>query len=285
MFMVESGTLLSQEEIDCLLNVNLDNSINYVENLPHEFPWKLLNFIDYADFPPNLDKEYNFRSPEKQLNELICDVMIPEQRRVYEDLLEYRLFGTLADHLNSVDFLSKDKLLKFRRRSYLDNHLESLIESGSNFSFLMLDLDKFSRVNNTYGHQMGDTVLENLGDLIRGELRQSDVPYRYGGEEIGIILPDTNIENAYLVAEKLRNSIDNNLVIGSRINDLGKMNSYNLERMDDSTICIDNSITTSIGVTEFLGKGDLINKVIERADKALYESKYLGRNRISVLKE
>ncbi len=279
--MVSSEALLNQDEIDYLTEMNLDNSIDYTGNLPKEFPWSLLNFIDISSHNLNLNNSSDFRNPQKQLNELICDVMIPEQRRVYDDLLENKLFSSLADHLNSVDFLSRDKLLKFRRRDYLDSHLSSLVSSNSNFSFLMLDLDKFSQVNNCYGHQVGDEVLSDLGDLIRDELRQSDVAYRYGGEEIGIVLPDTCIDGAYVVAEKLRKSIEDNLVIGFTEN-IKERNSYNLKNFDDLSVCVDSSITTSIGVSEFLVGEDLVSYVIGRADKALYESKNSGRNKVSV---
>ena len=272
--MVETEKLSTQNKLNFI-----DDVLNFdFNNFDKNFPWELLNFIDISNSVTENFK--NLRSPECQLSELVCDVMIPEQRRVYKDLLEHKLFSSLADHLNSVDLLSKDNLLKFRGKKYLNNHLNSLAISGSKFSYLMLDLDFFSSVNTNYGHLVGDDVLKNLGDLIRGELRQSDVPYLYGGDEIGIVLPETGLADAKIVAEKLRKSIDNYLVIGSSKDNLN-VSSYNL--LDaDSMISVDYSVTSSIGVSEFSKFDNSGLSIIRRADEALYLSKASGRNKISL---
>jgi diguanylate cyclase (GGDEF)-like protein len=274
--MIETNILLSKKNFDL---VNEISNFDF-NNFDKDFPWDLLNFLDISGgglVKSNLDI---VRSPRCQLKELVCDVMVVEQQRVYLDLLSHKLFSSLADHLNSVDLLSKDNLLKFRGKKYLNNHLNSLVNSGSKFSYLMLDLDLFSDVNNTYGHLVGDSVLSDLGDLIRDELRQSDVPYLYGGDEIGIVLPETCLMDAKFVAEKLRKSIDDYLVVGFE-NLVSKNSSYNLNSFNPF-ICVNYNITSSIGVSEFSEFDSSSLDVVRRADEALYLSKNSGRNKVTL---
>ena len=261
-------------------------------DLPNEFDWSLLSFLKIPNSKLSLDtSEHSFRLPIEQVTELVNDIMIPEQRVVFKDLLEHKLFNSLANHLNSVDILSRDDLLKFRRREYLENHFNSLISSKTQFSYIMLDLDSFRLINKKYGHQVGDSVLRDLGDLIRFELRQSDVAYRYGGEEIGIILPETSLESGLYVAEKLRTSIENNLVIGFD-KDVGIdnptldiMTTYNFKDSLRQAVCIDASITASFGITEYCGGDVSMASIVKHADFAMLNAKKAGKNRVCVAVE
>jgi diguanylate cyclase (GGDEF)-like protein/PAS domain S-box-containing protein len=130
------------------------------------------------------------------------------------------------------------------------------------FSLLMLDIDHFKHINDRYGHGAGDRVLAQLGYVLRENLRQVDIPGRFGGEEFAIILPQTNLNGAYLIAERLRQYFETNAL------------SY-----ENSEI----SFTVSIGAAEYqLGLGE--DEIIKMADDALYEAKAKGRN-CTVLKE
>ncbi|MDP8217677.1 MAG: GGDEF domain-containing protein [Candidatus Theseobacter exili] len=124
-------------------------------------------------------------------------------------------------------------------------------------SVLMLDLDLFKNINDTYGHQAGDYVLKETASIVIKNLREEDLFARYGGEEFILLLPDTILNNAILVAEKIRRIIDLNQYI------------YNGKEME---------VTVSIGVAS-LEQKDNSSKLIERADKALYLAKNNGRNR------
>jgi diguanylate cyclase (GGDEF)-like protein len=130
------------------------------------------------------------------------------------------------------------------------------------FCVLMLDLDHFKRVNDHYGHATGDQTLRGLAERCRAVSRSVDMISRYGGEEFVIILPETNLESAWHVAERLRQSITKDPFP----TDAGPLR-----------------ITISIGVAEAT-KLDTLNTLIERADTALYEAKHAGRNCVRVSK-
>lgn len=122
-------------------------------------------------------------------------------------------------------------------------------------SIIMLDIDFFKKVNDTYGHIIGDEVLKFLVKVVTKELRDSDIFARYGGEEFIILLPDTDIEGAYKTANKLRKIIEDSPYEG------------------DVKVCI----TISLGIAQ-LKNEKLLNELIKKADEALYKAKDSGRN-------
>jgi diguanylate cyclase (GGDEF)-like protein/PAS domain S-box-containing protein len=126
-------------------------------------------------------------------------------------------------------------------------------------SALMLDLDLFSRINDTYGHLVGDEVLRLLADRVRDNIRELDVPVRFGGEEFLILLVETNAQEALLVAERIRQAIASSPFATS----IGPLR-----------------VTTSIGVAEMTPEMGGITHLIARADQALYRAKEAGRNRV-----
>ena len=128
-----------------------------------------------------------------------------------------------------------------------------------NMTLAMIDIDKFKTINDTYGHQAGDMVIINTAKKIKESLRESDIAFRYGGEEFMLILPGSNEMEAVRPLERLRAKIANDTV------------DYN-----------DNKIkaTISIGIASVLDSKTDVAQVIERADKALYKAKQTGRNKI-----
>ncbi len=127
---------------------------------------------------------------------------------------------------------------------------------GRKFSILMMDIDNFKTVNDTYGHQVGDMVLKDVGALIRNNLRQSDIAGRYGGEEFLIIMPETDIDSALFIGERLRQNIENHYWHKSNI-----------------------KIAISGGIVEYDGKLDY-EGILNIADQLLYKAKKNGKNRI-----
>ena len=127
------------------------------------------------------------------------------------------------------------------------------------FSLIMLDLDHFKKVNDRYGHLTGDDVLEKVAALIRGNIRNTDVAGRYGGEEFIIILPQTGSSSALNVAERIRNIVE-------------------MAEMKDSTGNVF-AITVSQGLSSW-EQGEDAHSLISRADDALYKAKENGRNRV-----
>ena len=127
---------------------------------------------------------------------------------------------------------------------------------------LMLDIDHFKRVNDTYGHVMGDRVIQALADVLRNSVRPGQFPARYGGEEFAVFMPDSSIEESMQLASKIRMRVKSLLVRDRR-----KPN-------------VEIGVTVSLGVTGLL-KGDDALRFIARADAALYKSKEGGRDRVS----
>jgi diguanylate cyclase (GGDEF)-like protein/PAS domain S-box-containing protein len=158
-----------------------------------------------------------------------------------------------------TDRSTKDYLTGAYNRRFMLEKLNQLVsESPSQevFSILMMDIDYFKDVNDSYGHLAGDQVLIKLTEIISSVLRNSDYLCRYGGEEFLIVLPETGLDTAKLVAERIRNEVEITVFLEEQI-----------------------SITISGGVAEWTGEG--IDQLIEKADRHLYHSKLNGRNQIT----
>ncbi|TNC98397.1 MAG: diguanylate cyclase [Gallionellaceae bacterium] len=180
---------------------------------------------------------------------------------------------TAAD-LRRIDLLEAenitDPLTKVYNRRYLDRRLEEEVARSRRYalglSILLLDIDHFKRVNDTYGHQAGDVALSVLGSLLKADLRDLDVVARYGGEEFLVICTNTGIDGAALVAERLRHLIE----------------SYPVEIADASGASQNIQISISVGVAGLSASVDSKEKLVQAADRALYRAKGDGRNRVVV---
>jgi diguanylate cyclase (GGDEF)-like protein len=129
------------------------------------------------------------------------------------------------------------------------------------FSCLMLDLDHFKAINDSHGHPIGDLVLQEFAKRSRSCIREADIIGRYGGEELLIFLPETDIEIALQVAERLRKSIADTPI-----------------RISDKEL----QITVSIGVSKRDENAPELQTLIARADQAMYVAKHKGRNQVAV---
>jgi diguanylate cyclase len=127
-------------------------------------------------------------------------------------------------------------------------------------SLAVCDVDLFKSVNDSYGHDAGDEVLKQIAELLQQRLRGSDFLARYGGEEFVVLLPETDQQEAALVMESVRELIQLSSI------------HYGKKRID---------VTISIGIAEFRGK-DILQSAFTRADRALYQAKLAGRNRVNV---
>lgn len=163
-----------------------------------------------------------------------------------------------------------DPLMGIYNRRYLDRRLTEELQRAKRyelpFSIFLLDIDFFKKINDTYGHQVGDMVLKKLGTMIVDSVRELDVVIRYGGEEILVILPNTTVVHAVELAQRLRRKVEETMLVGSDLQE-NRPAIY---------------ITVSIGVSgyRFSGDGDTAAAIVERADKALYQAKSQGRNRV-----
>ncbi|SNB46798.1 sensor domain-containing diguanylate cyclase [Geobacter sp. DSM 9736] len=132
---------------------------------------------------------------------------------------------------------------------------------GKPLSLIMMDIDHFKQLNDTYGHPKGDQVLATLGKVLSGSLRAADFSFRYGGEEFAVLLPETRIEGAFLVAESLREKIRKSVspVLGE---------------------AVDQQVTVSLGVACYPNDANTPELLLKHADSCLYKAKKQGRNRV-----
>ena len=135
---------------------------------------------------------------------------------------------------------------------------------------IMLDIDYFKHVNDTWGHSAGDCILKNVAKIVSKELREYDIASRYGGEEFCILLPDTKINEAAFVAQRLRKAVEKADI------------SISEDNISGSDIL---NVTISVGVSEFENTFETTEKLHQCADIALYEAKHRGRNRVVVYDE
>jgi diguanylate cyclase (GGDEF)-like protein len=145
-------------------------------------------------------------------------------------------------------------------RESLDAELSRCTRYGRTVSFAMLDVDRFKQLNDTYGHPAGDHVLIRLGALLADSVRKNDIVGRYGGEEIAIVLPETGLHGAGVLAERIRRSIADQRIV-----------------WEGESI----SVTASIGVASIgVGQAETADALIRSADRALYRAKSAGRDRV-----
>jgi diguanylate cyclase (GGDEF)-like protein len=187
-----------------------------------------------------------------------------EYNRTLEKKVEERT-TELTDALTRIEQLAMtDPLTKLSNRRHIISCIEYQIvikqRTAKPFCIVICDIDHFKNINDTYGHDCGDAVLLSVASVFKNVLRQQDFVSRWGGEEFLIVLPDTSIDGAQIVAEKLRSKIENTQI-----------------QQEDTTL----SITMTFGVTVFSEAAGIDGSIIQ-ADQALYFGKNSGRNKVVV---
>jgi diguanylate cyclase (GGDEF)-like protein/PAS domain S-box-containing protein len=175
---------------------------------------------------------------------------ISENKRTEEELLRLAATDPLTGAFNRREFTSIADREALRSSRY--HHA---------LSILMFDIDYFKRLNDTYGHAAGDKALQRFTTLCCNALRNVDIFGRWGGEEFVALLPETDIEGASIIAERLRKIVNDNVLV------------YNEQKIN---------FTVSIGVAQYKDGETTIDAPLGRADSAVYDAKKTGRNRISV---
>ncbi len=186
--------------------------------------------------------------------------------RVRTQIKKKRYTERLRDNVQaSIEMAITDALTGLFNRRYMETHLGTLLEQaaarGKPLALLILDIDYFKSINDGHGHDAGDDVLREFSLRIRKSIRNIDLACRYGGEEFVIVMPETDIAVAAMVAERIRRRIATEpfaIQEGAR----------NLD------------VTISIGIAELAGPTDTAAAVLKRADTALYRAKRDGRNRV-----
>lgn len=177
-----------------------------------------------------------------------------------------KILGITIEKYNTKISSTIDKLTGTITRKQLEKLIQYEIdrsnENNFTFSLLMFDIDKFKDINDTFGHRTGDKVLSKLCEIVMSNIRNTDVIGRYGGEEFIVILPETDIEGAELVAEKVRKKIESSKILGDK-----------------------REVTISLGISNYPNHTVSYEELIEKADQALYAAKNSGRNAYKVWNE
>ncbi len=235
----------------------------------------------------NYGIEINSINKEGLIDNLIIPIKKHDRIQMEETIIAYLIFTSdkklnnfnefgidLCKDLESVfSFListyilqqeaSIDELTNTLTREYTEIALQELMaNSTAPFAFLLYDLDKFKNVNDTFGHQIGDRVLQKTARKVKENLTEKQIIGRFGGEEFVVLLPETSKDEAIALAEKIRKDIENI--------------SFNIPNL---------KITISIGLSFFPENGNTAYELLLKADNALYNSKNTGRNRLTVWDE
>jgi len=176
------------------------------------------------------------------------------------ELTKTKGFVHLEQALRTINELAiRDELTGTHNRRHLMGLIERTSERGQRFSLCLLDIDFFKRINDTWGHSAGDAVLRAFAHTVQSQVRPGDTFGRYGGEEFILMLPDTAASSAMLLAERVRQAIEE----------------MHCAELGPSVV-----ITVSIGVAEYR-PGESVTQAVGRADEALYLAKSAGRNRVA----
>ncbi len=199
---------------------------------------------------------------------VVGDKIGDEDFDVYEREYALNLASLAAVAINNAylfEMTTTDMMTRLKMKHYfysvLIERMSEAVSSKEPLSVIMIDIDFFKKVNDTYGHSFGDAVLKNVARLIQGCIRGIDLAARYGGEEFCVLLPGADLERTVAVAERIRTAVAE------------AETSY-----ENRTL----AVTVSLGVAQYDPERDHSAKsLIDRADQALYASKQNGRNRVS----
>lgn len=256
----------------------------------------LINFLDKSDSgctPDEISKNIktdkivkdlfslspSFFVPLKAKNRMIGFLLLGEKMENSHQFTDYEkniieniasLAAIAINNSQLLEMTTTDIMTHLKLKHYfftlLMEHLYTINSSGEEketLSILMIDIDFFKNINDTYGHAAGDIVLEEVAKIIKSCTRNADTAARYGGEEFVVMLNNTSASAAMAVAERIRKSVEEKSIMydGKKIN-----------------------VTISIGVSSYNFDLESAKSIVERADNALYESKQNGRNRVTLSK-
>ena len=187
-----------------------------------------------------------------------------------------RQLGVCINQAKLFSRAIKDDLTGLYRFDYfhrrIDEELERSKRYGRVFSVVIVDIDDFKKVNDSFGHQVGDEVLRRTADVLRSSLRKVDITARYGGEELGLLLPETDRENAHIACERVRKNIEEEFGNAGNVKQILKGSLSDKEPF---------RVTVSIGLSTYR-PGIGTEGLIKQADGALYKAKHEGKNRVCI---
>ena len=256
-FTVEEVMAQSQEEVLCPSSlVYLQKGLEETAyNIQHNLPFKIFKgdmeqpCKDGTTVWTNLTVSGIYNKENQLLGMLGVSRDVTEQKKMEDEIRKL----TELDHLTQLNNRLKiDKVLKME--------IERSLRSGNPFSVFIFDIDNFKKVNDDYGHIVGDEVLQDTAEIIRSSIRKVDTAGRWGGEEFMVILPESDVFGGQILAEKLRKKIEEQCFLRA------------------------GNISASFGVAEFEPKLSA-TELVSRADGAMYKAKKTGKNRVCIYEE
>lgn len=213
-----------------------------------EKKWKIKHM--HISFPTDLHEDGE-AYPIKELEEKnrVLKRVVKERTKELEEALDALTLLSITDKMTTL-------FNRYKTENYLEQEIERSKRYSSDLSIIMLDIDYFKRINDTYGHSVGDEALKEFATILSQRTRKNDIVGRWGGEEFLIISPSTNIEKVLLLAEDIRQTIEQ----------------HHFKTID--------KLRSSLGVATHI-EGDSVISLVDRADRALYKAKNSGRNRVS----
>ncbi len=200
--------------------------------------------------------------------EVVGVILVTHKAPNYFSYDNYKLLQVMSTHIGLAvtnaslhaevrRMVITDNLTGLHARHYLDEQIQRRQRKDPYGSLILVDIDHFKKVNDTYGHQVGDQILKQVSDIISTTIRKGDIPARWGGEELAVYLPGIRAEQALRIAERIREHVEN----------------------ETNPV-----VTVSCGVSEWTFEDEKVSveSLFYRADMALYEAKNNGRNRIFV---
>lgn len=196
-----------------------------------------------------LTRSQRFSKDElRMLESLLCCLIYPlKNATLFQQALKMAYTDPLTKTHNRTAF--NDTLMREMKRAE---------RCGQNLSIIFVDVDHFKSINDQYGHHCGDLALASVAGWVKDSVRASDIVFRFGGEEFVVLLADTDLEAANIIAERIRSGIESHTL------------AYGMDVLN---------ITASLGVSA-MARHDTLDGIIKRADTAMYQAKKTGRNRV-----
>jgi len=252
----EKETLRIEEELQSMTEELLTtaNAFENTVNATHDDVNNLLEVYTQADLENATEENIGLYFLKLKQENLLM------QKKLNLTLSDLKAQKRSFERINNL--INTDLLMGIYSRRYLEKKLKDLLYEYKRydkpFSVLMIDIDDFKIVNDKYGHLVGDKVLAKVGEILKTSLRQLDIPSRYGGDEIVVLLPNTKKEEAFKAASKIQSFF---------------------QKARFKTSQDEFSITASIGVYEVEPKDDF-ETILNKTDNAMYEAKAKGKNAV-----
>jgi len=265
---VEKALLAARGPVDLVIvsaAAKTFDGLRFAAQLRSDEATRNLPILSIVDFD---ERARVVKALEIGINDILPRPVDPQElaARARTQIRRKRYTDYLRDNLDhSLELAVTDQLTGLHNRRYMTSQLDALVRraaaGGDPVAVLVIDIDHFKKINDSFGHPVGDEVLREFAVRLASNVRAIDLPVRFGGEEFVVVMPDTELEHAHRIAERIRLH-----VAGSPFRVMGGEELL--------------TVTISIGVAASLGEIDAPALLIKRADEAMYEAKSQGRNRV-----